>query len=86
MNLRRRIAALTPMLMCLMLLAMPNLAAPQKPTSLSETARGKGTLTVGREVFKVHAVVVKLKEDGTGELTLVTDLTLFFDCAWSASA
>jgi hypothetical protein len=31
-------------------------------------------------------VVVKLKEDGTGEITVVTDLQLFVTCTWSAPA
>ena len=64
----------------------PNLAAPPAITSLLATARGQGKLTVGKEVFKVNAVVVKLKEDGTGEITLVTDLQLFVTCTWSANA
>src|SRR4029077_125901 len=69
MRVSRPIAALTAALTCLWLLTIPNLAAPQGITSLSATAHGKGTLTVGKEVFKVGAVVVKLKEDGTGEIT-----------------
>lgn len=37
-------------------------------------------------MFKVSSVVVNLKEDGTGELTLLTDLQLFVQCSWSAPA
>ena len=70
----------------LTLTAMPNVAAPQAFTSLQATAHGQGTLTVGREVFNVKNVVVKLKEDGTGEITLVTDLQLFVTCTWAATA
>jgi len=65
---------------------MPNLAARQELTSLLASARGKGTVTVGNEVFKVSNVVVKLKEDGTGEIILITDLQLFITCTWSAPA
>ena len=86
MKLSRLIAALTATLIFCTFLAIPNLAAPQAITSLESNARGKGTLTVGKEVFKVTSVVVKLKEDGTGELIIVTDLTFFLNCAWSAPA
>jgi len=83
MEVTRKLFVITAMLI---FLAVPNLAAPQGLTSLSVVARGQGTLTVGKEVFKVGTVVVNLKEDGTGELTLVTDLQLFIQCTWSASA
>lgn len=81
----RRIASIAAMLSLLLLQGVPILAAPQTLTSFFATARGEGTLTVGQEVFKVSTVVVKLKEDGTGEITLVTDLQLFVTCTWSAS-
>jgi ribosomal protein L24E len=81
-----RLIAITATLTLLTLLPMPNLAAPQGLTSLLATARGQGTLTVGKEEFKVSNVVVKLKEDGTGEITVVTDLQLFMTCTWSAPA
>ena len=86
MKVSRRIGAITATLTLFTLLAMPNLAAPQGLTSLLATAHGQGTLTVGKEVFKVSSVVVKLKEDGTGEITVVTDLQLFVTCTWSAPA
>jgi hypothetical protein len=81
-----KLFVLTPTLTLFTLLAVPNLAPPQGLTSLLATARGQGTLTVGQEVFNVTNVVVKLKEDGTGEITLVTDLQLFVQCTWSAPA
>lgn len=61
-------------------------AAPQALSSVSANARGQGTLTMGKEVFKIHAVVVNLKGDGTGEIILVTDFTLFVNCTWAAPA
>lgn len=85
MKVSRTIAAMTAMPILLMLLAKPNLAAPEL-TSLLATAHGQGTLTMGKEEFKVSTVVVKLKEDGTGEITVVTDLQLVFQCTWSAPA
>lgn len=86
MKTNRKLFAISATLTLLALLATPNLAAPQALTSLSATARGDGTLTVGKEVFKVYTVVVNLKEDGTGEITLVTDITVFVSCTWSAPA
>jgi hypothetical protein len=85
MKVSRQIGAMTATLTLLTLLAMPNLAARHGLKSLLATARGQGTLTVGKEVFKVSTVLVKLKEDGTGEITLVTDLQLFVTCTWSAT-
>lgn len=86
MKVSRKLSVVTATLALLTLLAVPNLAAPQALTSFFATARGDGTLKVGREVFKVSSVVVKLKEDGTGEITLITDLQLFVACTWSATA
>jgi hypothetical protein len=86
MKVSHKLSVITATFTLLTLLAMPNLAAPQALTSFFATARGEGTLKVGREVFKVSSVVVKLKEDGTGEITLVTDLQLFVACTWSAPA
>jgi len=86
MKVRQRIGAITATLTLLTSLAMPNSAAPQGLTSLLATANGQGTLTVGKEVFKVNFVVVKLKEDGTAEVTVVTDLQLFVAGTWSAPA
>ena len=85
MKTSRKLFVVTVTLTLLTLIAMPNLAAPQAPTSLLATARGQGTLTVGKEVFKVTAVVVKLNEDGTGEITLITDLQLFVTCTWTST-
>ena len=86
MKLSRKLFVISALLLFLPLPALANLAAPQALTSLSAVARGRGTLTVGKEVFKVGTVVVNLKEDGTGELTLVTDFQLFVQCTWSAPA
>jgi hypothetical protein len=86
MKIRRKLFVVITTLTLLTLTAMPNIAAPQGFTSLLATAHGKGTLKVGREFFQVPNVVVKLKEDGTGEITLITDLQLFVACTWSAGA
>ena len=86
MKVSRKLFGVTATLTFLTLMAVSNAAVPQGLTSLLATARGEGTLKVGGEVFKVNAVVVKLKEDGTGEITLITDLQLSLQCTWSAPA
>jgi len=84
MKLSRKLFAITTLLLLLASFALSNAGPQQKLTSLLANAHGKGTLTVGDEVYKVTNVVVKLDEDGTGEITLVTDLQLFVQCTWSA--
>jgi hypothetical protein len=65
---------------------MPNPATAQGLTSLKANARGTGTLTIGKETMKVNAVVVALDDDGTGEITVVSDLQFFVNCTWTAPA
>ena len=86
MKIGRKLLVVAATLTLLTLMAMPNPAAPQESKTLLTTAHGQGTLKVGRELFQVPNVVVKLKEDGTGEITLITDLQLFVTCTWSAGA
>lgn len=86
MKVSRIVPALIVTFVSLTMLTNTNVAAPQGPTSVDETVKGRGTLTVGKEVFKINTVVVKLKEDGTGQLILVTDLALFVLCNWSVNA
>lgn len=86
MKVSRLIGPTTAALIFWTLLAMPHLASAQETTSVLATANGKGTLMVGKEEFKVTSVVVKLKEDGTSEITLVTDLQLLVTGTWSKSA
>ena len=83
MKVSRLVTAITAAFIFSTLPTMPNAAATQGLTYLKATARGQGTLTVGKEVLKVNTVVVELNEDGTGEITLVSDLTLFVSCTWS---
>ncbi len=58
--------------------------AQQKPTSLTANAKGTGTIKIGSEQFPLHAVVIKLNEGGALELTLVSEITVFFTGTWSA--
>ena len=77
----RRLIAL-PATLIFLLLAIPNVAA-QELKSFSADARGQGTLTVGKEIFKVATVVVRLKEGGTGELD-ARQVAIYVTCNWSA--
>ena len=86
MKVSRKLFAVTTTLILLAFLPVAIAPAQQAFTSLSTNAKGQGTLTMGREEMKIHAVVVQLKEDGTGEIMIVTDLTLFVNCTWTAPA
>jgi len=83
MKVMRKLVVVAVALMLLTLFPVNTLAGPQAPTSLNTNARGQGTLTVGREAMKIGTVVVNLKEDGTGAITLVADLQLMVSCTWS---
>ena len=67
----------------LTLLALPAIAGAQQPKSLVASAKGEGTIRLGNEEFKIHAVTVKLFEDGKAEINLVTDITVFLAGTWS---
>ena len=79
---------------CLMLLALairvapqePASVAPQEPASIVANASGAGTIKIGDEEFKLHAVVVKLFEDGKAEINLITDITVFVQGTWARSS
>ena len=66
-----------------MLLTLPGIAGGQQPKSLVASANGEGTIKLGKEEFKIYAVVVKLFEDGKAEINLVTDITVFVSGTWS---
>src|SRR5438034_5590061 len=70
----------------LMSLALAMTAVGQQPASLVATANGEGTIKFGEEEFKLHAVVVKLFEDGKAEIQLVTDITVFIQGSWGRSS
>jgi hypothetical protein len=74
-------AMVIPILLALLIL--PSIAAAQQPKSLVADAKGDGTIKLGKEKFKIYAVVVKLFEDGKAEINLVTDITVFITGTWS---
>lgn len=53
------------------------------PASLVATANGEGKIKLGKEQYQLHAVVVKLFQDGKAELNLITDITIFIEGTWS---
>lgn len=60
-----------------------NSISAQQPASLVASANGEGQIKIGKEEFKLEAVVVKLFEDGKAELQLVTDITVFIEGTWT---
>ncbi len=86
MKATRELFAATAVFCLLTLQPILDSAAAQGLTSLKASARGQGTLTIGKEVMKVNTVVVNLDEDGTGEVTIVADLQMFVSCTWSSPA
>ncbi len=64
-------------------IAAGGFAAAQQPASLVASASGEGKIKLGKEEFKLDAVVVKLFEDGKAELNLISDITVFIAGTWS---
>jgi hypothetical protein len=85
MELKRKHHILLATLTTLTLLVIPVFAGFQEQKSRIVSADGEGTLRVGKETFKVNAVVAKLLEDGTAEITLLTDITVFISGTWKRS-
>ena len=46
-------------------------------------ANGEGKLKVGQEQFKLTGVIVKLLNDKSAEITLLSDITIFVSGTWS---
>lgn len=67
----------------MMMLTFSGVALAQQPKSLVATAKGEGSIKFGKEEFKIYAVVVKLFEDNTAEVSLVTDFTVYVSGTWS---
>jgi hypothetical protein len=67
----------------LLLLALPALATPPQDKAIMASSNGEGVLKMGQEQFKVTAAVVKLNDDGTADVHLVSDITVFVSGTWS---
>jgi hypothetical protein len=70
-------------LVLLLLLAAPAVATLPQDQSIVVSANGNGLLKMGQEELKITAVVAKLKDDGTVEINLVSDITVFVSGTWS---
>jgi len=57
--------------------------AQDPPASLVATANGEGKIKLGKEQYQLHAIVVKLFQNGKAELNLITDITIFIEGTWS---
>jgi hypothetical protein len=79
----RKHSAITVFTFCA-LLALNSVAFAQDPTpSLVASANGEGKIKLGKEEFKLNAVVVKGFQDGKIEINLITDITVFISGTWS---
>ena len=66
------------------LLVLSGVAFAQDPQpSLVASANGEGKIKLGKEEFKLNAVVVKGFQDGKIEINLVSDITVFISGTWS---
>jgi len=66
--------------------AMLFVGEAQENQSRLAVGHGQGTLRVGDEKFKINSVIVKLIDDRTAEITLVSDITIFLSATWSKHA
>jgi hypothetical protein len=78
----RKCSVIAAMVLCVAMV-LPSLAADDPPASLVASAKGEGTIKLGKEEYQLNAVVVKLFADGKAELNLITDITVFITGAWS---
>jgi hypothetical protein len=82
----RKHSAITVFTFCA-LLALSSVAFAQDPTpSLVASANGEGKIKLGKEEFKLNAVVVKGFQDGKIEINLITDITVFINGTWSRAS
>jgi hypothetical protein len=76
---------LSAIFILLLLFGTVSPAATHGSEAVVLSANGEGRVKVGREEFKLIAVVVKLLEDGTAEISLVSDITIFVSAKWTRS-
>ncbi len=78
--------AIAPIALCISMAFGGIVAADDPPASLVASAKGEGKIKLGKEEFKLNAVVVKLFTDGKAELNLITDITVFITGTWSRAS
>ena len=69
--------------LCVLLACGSITVAQDPPASLVATANGEGKIKLGKEQYQLHAIVVKLFQNGKAELNLITDITIFIEGTWS---
>jgi hypothetical protein len=69
--------------LCVLLASSSVTSAQDPPASLVASVNGDGKIKLGKEEFKLHAIVVKLFQDGKAEINLITDITVFIEGTWS---
>ena len=79
----RKHSAVTVFTFCALLILSSVALAQDQPASLTAHANGEGKIKLGKEEFKLTAVVVKAFQDGKIEINLVTDITVFISGTWS---
>ena len=79
----RKHSAITLFALCALLALCSVVIAQDPPASLVVSANGEGKVKLGKEEFKLNAVVVKGFQDGKIEINLVTDITAFISGTWS---
>jgi len=67
----------------LLLLTLIVTTAGQESGARVLNTGGEGTIKLGKEEFKLHAVVAKLFDDGKVEFNLITDMTVFVSGTWA---
>ncbi len=79
----RKHSAFAVFTICALLILSSVALAQDAPAFLVAHANGEGKIKLGREEFKLNAVVVKAFQDGKIEINLVTDITVFISGTWS---
>ena len=82
----RKHSALKVFSLCAVIVFSSAALAQDPPASLVATRSGEGKIKLGKEEFKLNAVVVKLFQDGKAELNLITDITVFIEGTWSRNS
>lgn len=79
----RKQSAIKLFALCALLALSSAAIAQDPPASLVVSANGEGKVKLGKEEFKLNAVVVKGFQDGKIEINLITDITAFISGTWS---
>src|SRR5881394_2766771 len=79
----RRYSAISVLALSALLILTSAVFAQDPTPSLVVSANGEGTIKLGKEEFKLNAVVVKGFQDGKIEMNLITDITVFINGTWS---